>query len=271
MTATAIPKATMPRPGTKHPSLLPYIRTELRNSLLRIDTIIFVVIMPLAFYLMFGAMTEYGDIDAGNGTVSAVVMVNMAAFSTAIAATALSGTCATELTDGWGRQMALSPGGIRSYYLVKAGSAILLCLIPVTLIFAAGFITGAACDSPGIWAASYILCLLPAIPFALYGMAIGMWFPTQGAVGTATASVSVWAFLANIFMPIGGFLFTLAHWTPLYGAAMLAQRPILENMVVTATGPIDESLWIPVANLLTWTLLLGLVCMVSRRRVTLRR
>ena len=143
--------------------------------------------------------------------------------------------------------------------------------MPTTLLFIAGVLTGARCDTPLIWAGSYLGCLLPTIPFALYGLAIGMWFPSQGAVGTAAASVTVWAFLSNIFMPISGTLFTIAHFTPLYGAATLAQRPIMKDVINTGTGIVHESPWLQVANLAAWTLVLAAICLVSRRRGTSRR
>lgn len=272
MTAPAVPAVPARSTASRErPSLVPYILTELRNAVVRADTIVFIIIMPLAFYLMFGAMTAYGDYDAGRGNVNAVVMVNMAVFSTAMAATSVAGTSAIELAGGWGRQMTLTPGGMRSYVAVKTAAAVLLSLVPVTLIFTAGALLGARCDNLLVWVGSYLLCLTPTIPFSLYGLVIGLWFPSQGAVGIASASVSVWGFLSNIFMPLGGTLFTIAHATPLYGAAALTQRPILDDMVVTATGPIREGMWIQLANLVAWTLILALVCLASRRRSTVRR
>ena len=269
MTATAAP--ARPTANRERPSLLPYLLTELRTTVLRADTIIFIIVMPLGMYLLFGAMTSYSDLDAGRGNVAAVVMVNMADFSAAVSSTTVAGSSAIELAGGWGRQMGLTPGGMRSYYLVKSASAVLLSLVPTTLLFIAGVLTGARCDTPLIWAVSYLGCLLPTIPFALYGLTIGMWFPSQGAVGTAAASVTVWAFLANIFMPISGTLFTIAHFTPLYGAATLAQRPIMKDVINTGTGSVHENPWLQVANLVAWTLVLAVICLASRRRGTSRR
>lgn len=269
MTATAAPARTTA--NRERPSLLPYLLTELRTTVLRADTIIFIIVMPLGMYLLFGAITSYSDLDAGRGNVAAVVMVNMAAFSAAVSSTTVAGSSAVELAGGWGRQMGLTPGGMRSYYLVKSASAVLLSLVPTTLLFIAGVLTGARCDTPLIWAGSYVGCLLPTIPFALYGLTIGMWFPSQGAVGTAAASVTVWAFLANIFMPISGTLFTVAHFTPLYGAATLAQRPIMKDVINTGTGSVHENPWLQVANLVAWTLVLAVICLASRRRGTSRR
>lgn len=273
-TTAAAPAPRRPGPDparSERPSLIPYLLCELRTTVLRADTIIFIVVMPLGMYLLFGTMASYSDIDAGRGNVNAVVMVNMAAFSAAMAATTVAGSSAVELAGGWGRQMGLTPGGMRAYYLVKSAAAVLLSLVPTTLLFGTGAVMGAHCDTPLVWIASFLGCLLPTIPFALYGLAIGMWFPSQGAVGTAAASVTVWAFLSNIFMPLSGTLFTIAHYTPLYGAVTLAQRPIMGDVINTASRIVHESPWIQAANLVAWTLIIAVVCLLSRRRGTSRR
>ncbi|WP_201288741.1 ABC transporter [Actinomyces sp. zg328] len=276
-TRTAInPVQGAPRPGpgpapSERPSLIPYLLCELRTTILRADTIIFIVVIPLGMYLLFGTMASYSDVDAGRGNVNAVIMINMAAFSAAMAATTVAGSSAVELARGWGRQMGLTPGGMRAYYLVKSAAGVLLSLVPTTLLFGAGAIMGARCDTPLVWINSFLGCLLPTIPFSLYGLAIGMWFPSQGAVGTAAASVTVWAFLSNIFMPLSGALLTIARYTPLYGAATLAQRPIMGDVINTATGVVHESPWIQVTNLVAWTLIIAAVCLLSRRRATARR
>ncbi|WP_366181363.1 ABC transporter [Actinomyces timonensis] len=270
LTAPTSPSRSAARPAER-PTLIPYLLCELRTTILRADTIIFIVVIPLGMYLLFGTMSSYSDIDAGRGNVNAVIMVDMAAFSAAMAATTVAGSSAVELAGGWGRQMGLTPGGMRSYYLVKATAAVMLSLVPTALLFATGAVMGARCDTPLIWIASFLGCLLPTIPFSLYGLAIGMWFPSQGAVGTAAASVTVWAFLANIFMPLSGALLTIAHYTPLYGPATLAQRPIMGDAINTATSVVHESPWIQAANLVAWTLILTAVCLLSRRRATARR
>ncbi len=256
---------------TARPRLLPYALTEFRNNILYPDTIIFTILLPLGLYLTFGAMTSYGDQPVGNGNVAAYTMICMAVFSVSMSATAIAGGSAVELAGGWGRQMMLTPWGLRGYYAVKAGCALVTSLVPLTLIFAAGALTGARCGSWTTWAASYALCLVPALPFSLYGLAVGMWFRSNQAVGTATASLSLWGFLSNVFLPLGGVLLKIAHFTPLYGGAMLALRPLLGDVVITSDGEVTEPLWQPLTNLIAWTLLLALICVASQRRAMARR
>lgn len=248
-----------------------YTRTDTLNTLLRPDMLFFTVVMPLGMYLFWGALQDYSDYDAGRGNVAAATMINMSTFSVGIAATCTAAGAAVEQATGWGRQIALTAGGLRSYTVTKLLTALLVSVCPVTVIFAAGALTGAKMDTPLVWAASYLLSLLVAVPFACYGLAVGMWVPAQAAVGIAGASISIYAFLGNLFMPLDGGLLTFARYTPMYGAGSLATRALQGDLVATMTGVIHESLWVPVANISVWTLVFALVCLAARRRATARR
>ncbi|MDO5287381.1 MAG: ABC transporter [Actinomycetia bacterium] len=265
MTTTAVPA------GSERARLLPYALAELRTTLSSPDMILFTTVLPLGLYLFFGALSDYRDESVGHGNIASYTMVCMSVFSVSMVATAVAGGSAVELAGGWGRQMSLTPWGVRGYYLVKTLCALLVSLVPLSVIFVAGWLTGARCGSLGVWAASYLACLLPALPFSLYGLAAGMWFRSNQAVGTATASLALWGFLSNTFMPLGGVLFQVSHLAPLYGCGMLALRPLLGDSVITSDGLVTEPLWLPLANLTAWTLLLALVCLVSRHRAMARR
>lgn len=266
MTATDAPTAPVrrPRPWT-------YTVIDTLITLRRPDMLFFTLVMPLGMYLFYGAMQDYSDIAVGHGDVAASTMINMAVFSVAIAATCTAAGAAVEQAGGWGRQVALTPGGLRIYVITKLLTALLVAIFPVTVIFIAGAFTGAQMDAPFIWVASYLLTLLAAVPFACYGLAVGVWVPAQAAVGIAGASISVFAFLGNLFMPLGGSLFAFGRLTPIYGAGSLATRALQDDAVATATGTVREALWIPLASIGLWTALFVILCLAARRRATARR
>ena len=87
-----------------------------------------------------------------------------------------------------------------------------------------------------MWATSYALALLTAVPFACYSLAVGLWVPAQAAVDIAGASISIFAFLGNLFMPLSGSLFDFAHFTPMYGVGNLALRALQGDVVTTEKG-----------------------------------
>ncbi|WP_317259691.1 hypothetical protein [Kocuria atrinae] len=67
-----------------------------------------------------------------------------------------------------------------------------------------------------------------SVVFALYGLAAGLLFRSEGAVGAASGLLVVFAFLGNVFMPLSGALLEFARFTPLYGIVGLARYPITE-------------------------------------------
>ncbi len=254
------------------PRLGTYTRIDALTTLKRADMIVFTLLLPLGMYLFWGAMQDYSGLNVGRGNIAASTMVNMAVFSVAVAATCTAAGAAVELAGGWGRQMALTPAGTRGYVLVKLLCAVIVSAAPVTIIFIAGLFTGAEMDAFWVWAASYLLALAPtALLFGCYGLAVGLWFPAQGAVGIAGTSIALFGFLGNLFMPLDGTLFALGRFTPIYGAGALATRPIQGDTVALMSDVVDEALWVPLTNMIAWTLLFALVGLAARRRTTRRR
>ena len=260
---TAAP-ARRPRPWT-------YTRIDTITTLSRPDMLFFTLVMPLGMYLFWGALQDYSSSDAGRGNVAASIMINMSVFSVAIAATCTAAGAAVENAGGWGRQMALTAGGLRIYITTKLLTALIVSVFPVTVIFIAGIFTGARMDAPWVWAAGYLLTLLAAVPFACYGLAVGLWVPAQAAVGIAGASISIYAFLGNLFMPLGGALLAFGRFTPMYGVGSLATRALHKDVVYTAAGDIHEALWVPVANIAVWSVIFVMACLAAQRRTTARR
>ena len=255
--------ARRPRPWT-------YTRIDTLTTLARPDMLFFTLIMPLGMYLFWGALQDYSSLGAGRGNVAASIMINMSVFSVAIAATCTAAGAAVENAGGWGRQMALTAGGLRIYITTKLLTALIVSVFPVTVIFIAGIFTGARMDAPWVWAAGYLLTLLAAVPFACYGLAVGLWVPAQAAVGIAGASISIYAFLGNLFMPLSGSLFDFGRFTPMYGTGALATRALQKEIVYTTGGDVREALWVPVANIAVWTLIFVVACLAARRRTTRR-
>ena len=58
------------------------------------------------------------------------------------------------------------------------------------------------------------------------------------------------AFLGNVFTPMSGLLLDIGRLTPLYGYAALARFPLTEGWLPVGGR---DPLWLPVANVLAWT------------------
>ena len=265
-----------PRPGRLRPArpVLTYLWLDLFRSLREPANLFFVIAFPLAMYLVFGRLNasagNYGP--HAHGNVSASVMLAMASFSACLGATSASAAAAVEQSAGWGRQMAVTSRGLSSYLVVKTGPAVGTAALPVTVVLTAGALTDSSMEG-WAWAASPLICLIGVLPFVLWGLAAGMWLPSSASIGIATSLVSLFAFIGNTFMPLNHTLLTISRFTPMYGATALARWPLGEGWVYVPDrqGGVHDPLWMPLANLVAWTLIFGLLVIGARRRATRRR
>lgn len=242
---------------------------DLRRTLRMVESTFFVVALPTLLYLMFGAMTEWADQKVGNGNVAAYTMVSMAAYGAATATTAIAGTAAIERMSGWTRQLALTSLSQAGYLGGKVVVALVLALLAVTCVFVAGVLTGARFDSAGTWAAALALTVVAATPFALYGLAAATVFRSEAAVSAASGLLVILGFLGNVFVPLSGTLLEFARFTPMYGTVALARWPQLEGAVIDTGGVASsDPLWFVLANVLGWTAIFAMICLVARRRRT---
>ena len=265
-----------PRPGRLRPArpVLTYLWLDLFRSLREPANLFFVVTFPMAMYLVFGRLNasagNYGP--HAHGNVSASVMLAMASFSACLGATSASAAAAVEQSAGWGRQMAVTGQGLRGYLVVKTGTAVGTAALPVTVVLTAGALTDSSMEG-WAWAASPLICLIGVLPFVLWGLAAGMWLPSSASIGIATSLVSLFAFIGNTFMPLNHTLLTISRFTPMYGSTALARWPLGEGWTYVPDRPagIQDPLWMPLANLVAWTLIFGLLVIGARRRATRRQ
>ena len=254
--------------------LLTYLWLDLFRSLREPANLFFVVAFPVAMYLVFGRLNasagDYGP--HAHGNVSASVMLAMASFSACLGATSASAAAAVEQSAGWGRQMAVTSRGLRGYLVVKTGTAVGTAALPVVVVLTAGALTDSQMEG-WAWATSPLICLIGVLPFVLWGLAAGMWLPSSASIGIATSLVSLFAFIGNAFMPLNRTLLTISRFTPMYGSTALARWPLGEGWtyVPDRQAGVQDPLWMPLANLVAWTLIFGLLVIGARRRATRRR
>lgn len=246
-----------------------YLRIELSRVCRDISSMFFIAILPAFLYIIFGAVQEYGDMPMKHGNVTMYVMTSMAAYGAVTATTGVGGFAAVERMQGWGRQLGLTPISDAGYVAVKAGVAFIIAIIPVTLIYAVGTFTGAEATGKA-WTLSAIVALLGAIVFSLYGLMIGLLFPSEAAVGAASGSLVIFAFLGNVFFPLSGAMLTVAKFTPLYGYVALARYPVTAGWFASTTGAPTgpDPLWIPLLNVVVWgtIMVVGTLALVRRGR-----
>ena len=244
-----------------------YFALELKRVVRDPSALVFTVGIPAFMYVIFGFSMEWGQYEIGNGNVSMYVMINMAAYGAVTATTSVGGLAAVERMQGWGRQLGLTPMPDSRFVLAKALVGTAVAALPIVLIYLIGFFTDAKAEW-WVWPASASLVLAGALLFSLYGLMVGFLFRSENAVGIASGMVVIFGFLGNVFMPLSGAMLTFATFTPLYGLAALARRPLTEgNEIDQATGDLlREPLWTSVVNVAAWMLIFGITAILLVRR-----
>lgn len=244
-----------------------YLRLEFLRVLREPVSLFFIVALPAFMYVIFGASQEWGEFRVGNGNVSMYTMIAMAAYGAVTATTGVGGSAGVERMQGWGRQLGLTPLRDWQYMAVKAAVAMAVAALPVVVIFGLGYFLGAEAAG-STWVISMLIVFLGSAMFALYGLLFGLAFKTEGSVGVASASLVIFGFLGNVFMPLSGTMLAIAKFTPLYGYAALARYPLTDGYTVDLNSGelIPGPLWQSLTSVVVWTLIFGaLVLLVVRR------
>jgi ABC-2 type transport system permease protein len=249
-----------------------YLGLELKRFLRDVMGVFFTAVLPAFLYVIFGAAQSWSKESVGNGNVAWYVMISMAAYGAVTATVSVGGSAAVERMQGWGRQLGLTPMRDSTFVVTKAMVAMIIACIPVGLIYIIGALTGAQATAAA-WVVGAIIVLVGAAIFSIYGLIFGLAFRSESAVGAASGSLVILAFLGNIFFPLSGTLLTIATFTPLYGYVSLARRPLTEGYILNGTESstmLYEPLWQPITNMIIWTLIFAALAIaavrVGRRR-----
>lgn len=252
-------------------SITRYIVMDFWRNFRNFANTFFVIILPTLLFLFFGVNMEWSDSPVGEGNTSAWTMIAMASYGAAMATTSLAGAAAVELQQGWGRQLGLTALPHGMFIVSKAIVALIMATLPVIVLNIVGFFTAA--DMPAdIWFSSAVLTVLGSIPFALYGLAIGLSFRSDAAVGAASGVLVILGFLGNAFTPLDGVLLEIGRFTPMYGTVALARYPLTEGHVVSMSGEVTtDPLWGILLNIAAWSAVFAVACAFLQQRRTVRR
>lgn len=252
---------------------LTYALLDLRRNLRIFSSIFFIIVLPCAFFIIFGALQSFSTQSIGRGNVSALVMISMGTYGAVIATSALSGAAAVEQQQGWGRQLALTSLTRGGFVANKVFVALVIAALPLIAVYAIGALTVAKADAI-IWITTPFIALACSTVFALYGLAIGFAFRSEAAAGVAGGTIVILAFLGNAFIPLSGTMLEVGRFTPLYGVMALARYPLTEGYLGTADGSgpgPQDSVWALVANVVVWTVIFAGAAILFARRGTARQ
>ena len=115
--ATVTATTAVPRTPLLNPT---YLGIELRRLLRNRRTVIFTLVMPPVFFLIFGTADAYTTASVGNANVTAFIMVSMALYGAMLATTGGGATVSVERAQGWTRQLRLTPLSPATYACVAS-------------------------------------------------------------------------------------------------------------------------------------------------------
>lgn len=251
--------ATKATPRHAPAALVGYAALDLRRQVRDRVQMFFVVGLPAFMYLVFGVGS---DDPVGSSNVAMYVMVSMAAYGAVGATTGVAGSAVLERTTGWGRQLALTPLRPLSFLAIKTGLAMVVAAVPIALIYVIGAASGAA-GTASDWLLSAAIVWAGSALFAVYGLAVCLAFRSDNSVSIASGLIVIMAFLGNVFTPMSGLILDIGRFTPLYGYAALARYPLTEGWTPAGT---HDALWLPVANVLAWTVIFAGMALWGLRR-----
>jgi ABC-2 type transport system permease protein len=244
MTTTAtspVQQRTVPPLGGFNPTLL---GLELRRMMRNRRTVIFSIVMPVVFYFLFGSGQKYSNESVGHGNVAGYIMISMALYGAMLSTTGGGAMVAVERSQGWSRQLRLTPLTAAAYIAVKLVVAMTLGAVSVIVVYAAGAASGAHMDS-GVWISTALLAWLGSLVFAAFGVFMGYLLPSENVMQILGPLLALFAFLGGLFVPLdqlGSVFQSIAKLTPMYGLNEVVHAPI--------TG--DAPGWAAVVNVVVW-------------------
>jgi ABC-2 type transport system permease protein len=240
--STAAPTRTIPPLGGFSAT---FVRLELKRLARNKRAVIFTLVMPSVFFLLFGTDAHYKTEMAGHGNVTAYVMVSMAVYGAMIATTSGGAMVATERALGWSRQLRLTPLHPVAYVTVKVAVAMTMGAVAIVTVFVVGNLVGADL-SFGRLVLCGLLGWLCTLVFAAFGLFMGYLLPSENVMQFLGPSLALLSFAGGLFVPLdqmSDVFANVAKFTPAYGVGVISRSPF---------GDDDGSFALAVLNVAAW-------------------
>ncbi|MEV5409934.1 ABC transporter permease [Thermopolyspora sp. NPDC052614] len=235
--------------------MIAYLRLEVLRALRSGAYLIYTIVFPVAFYLLFTLIMRAGPMSDGT-RYEAYFMVSMALYG-AIGAglTSVGGRIALERTKGWTRQLALSPMRSRDYVAVKVLTAAALSVPVILLIMLAGWLVNDVSLPWHTWLALVPALVAGGLPFAALGIAIGYTFRDEVAQMASLGSYFILSMAGGLWMPAMVFpdwLESISHALPTYRAGELSWRLLAGDQPFSAGAAVLAAWTVAFVLLAAW-------------------
>ncbi len=242
-------------------SALAYTRFELVRTFRNVRMLVFSLGFPLILYFMIAAPNRDEHNLGGTGiSLPLYYMVGLVAFGAMTALISSGARIASERTDGWTRQLRITPLTTRAYFRAKVLTGYTMAVLTIALLYGSGVLLGVSLPA-GRWLEMTGLILIALVPFAALGILLGHLL-TADSIGPATGGVvSLLALVSGTWFPVShGLLHDIGQVLPSYWLVR-ASHVSLGGHAWDATG------WIVIAS---WTIALAILARIAYRRDTAR-
>jgi ABC-2 type transport system permease protein len=194
-----------------------YTRFELLRTFRNGRLLVFALGFPLILYLVIAAPNRDQDDFGGSGiSLPLYYMVGLVGFGTMMSLISTGARIATERTDGWTRQLRVTPLPGGAYLRAKVVTGYAMALLTMAFLYGSGLLLGVSLPL-GRWLAMTGLILVSLVPFAALGILLGHLL-TADTIGPAAGGlVSLLALISGTWFPLGaGVLRDVAEFLPSY-------------------------------------------------------
>ena len=242
-------------------SALAYTRFELIRTFRNTRLLVFSLGFPLILFLAIAAPgRDEGDFAGSGISLPLHYMVGLVGFGTMMALISTGARIASERTNGWTRQLRITPLSAPAYLRAKVLTGYAMAALTIAVLYAGGVLLGVSLPA-GRWLQMTGLILVGLLPFAALGVLVGHLL-TADTIGPAAGGlVSLLALVSGNWYPLGDdVLHDVAQFLPSFWLVQ-ASHVALGGAAWSATG------WLVVG---AWTVVLGALAHLAYRRDTER-
>ncbi|WP_326561881.1 ABC transporter permease [Micromonospora sp. NBC_01796] len=262
MTSTASVRQTVSRQRPALGGFTPtFLLLEIRRVLRNRRTMIFILVMPAVFFLLFGLPQRGQTLDNGS-PVTGYIMISLAVYGAMVATTSGGGMVAVERALGWSRQLRLTPLRPAAYVTTKVLTAMALGLVAVVVEFVVGGVSGVRMPVH-VWVLAGLAAWIGSLVFAAFGLFVGYLAPAENVMQFLGPILAILAMFGGLFVPLEVLpqaMQDIARFTPVYGVGEIARSPLTGSGFTLGA----------VVNVLAWTVAFGFGAARLFRRDTQR-
>jgi len=256
---------TTPQAQRRTPPLggfnLTFLSIEIRRLLRNRRTVVVTVVVPVILFLLFRQNKRLSAVE-GTEFTAVSTMIGIAVYGAMLAATSGGAMVSIERTQGWSRQLRLTPLRPEAYIAIKIIVAMLLGLTSVAVVYVVGALNGVEMD-PSTWIATGLLAWGASLVFAAFGLFMGYLLPSENVMQVIGPVLAVFALFGGLLVPLSllpSVMQDIAPYVPTYGVASIARFPLVG-------GPFDPT-WL--LSVVVWTLAFAGAAALLFRRDTRR-